>query len=229
MVRSFVFVLTSAFLAGCSVFGIRSGTEQAPYQVIDRLGPDIEIRRYGNRLAAQVEIPMGEEGDAMNKAFRVLADYIFGANQASARISMTAPVEVDSSSVRIAMTAPVEASTTDGEHLSMRFFLPAKFTLDTVPRPLDPRVGLVEIPGETLAALRYSGLRDAERDRARRAALLAALKRSDWQPTAAPVSYYYDPPWTLPFLRRNESVVAVKRLDAPTRPVAMPPGGDGSQ
>ena len=147
----------------------------------------------------------------MNAAFRILADYIFGANQASTRIEMTAPVEVEPDSVEIAMTAPVETSTSDGKRLSMRFFLPAKFSLETAPRPGDDRVRLVEVPGDTVAALRYSGLRDDERDRLKRAALLEVLAQSDWRSTADPVAYYYDPPWTLPFLRRNESVVSVTR------------------
>jgi hypothetical protein len=69
---------------------------------------------------------------------------------------------------------------------------------------------LREVTARTVAALRFSGLRDEERTSEQQALLLERLSASPWRPTGAPAAFYYDPPWTLPFLRRNEAVVTVE-------------------
>jgi hypothetical protein len=189
------------------VFGVRL-YEEPRYEVIDRLGDRVEIRRYGPRLAAQVELPAaGEAG--RREAFQLLFAYIAGANRTAAagrdRIAMTVPVEVHD---KVAMTAPVQTSQDNGL-VRMRFFLPAKFSRETAPAPVDQRVRIVTIPGETIAILRYSG---AGNDRVQRqAALTAALAPSLWQPSGKPYTLNYDAPFTLPFLRRNEAAATVER------------------
>jgi len=199
-----------ALLSACSVVGIRSGTEQPTYEVVATLADDLEIRRYGARIAAETDLD-GDGSEARNQAFRTLAGYIFGGNRAQSKVAMTAPVETERSQ-SIAMTAPVEGGGVDGRR-TMRFFMPATYTMETLPVPDDERVRLVEIPGQTLAVLRFSGERDAEAIARRQAELLARLGGTAWQPQGAPSSFLYDPPWTLPFLRRNEAVVAVVRGD----------------
>jgi hypothetical protein len=178
---------------------------------VDRVEPGVEIRRYGPRLAAETTVEAADAEAGRNAAFRILAAYIFGANRAKSEIAMTAPVEVQSGSRKIAMTSPVETASAGSGRYTMRFFLPAQLTLATAPEPTDPRVRLLEVPEQTLAALRFSGSRREERVSEKARALLAALEGSLWKPTAEPVSLFYDPPWTLPFLRRNEVVVPVVR------------------
>ena len=202
-------VIGAALVAGCSVFGIRSGTEQPTYSVVDRMGEDVEIRRYGERLAAEVTVDGADEMEARDAAFRILADYIFGANQTAEDIAMTAPVAVERRSEEIAMTAPVETSTTADGRYGMRFFLPASYRPETVPQPLDQRVTIVSVPEETIAAIRFTGSRDTDDVAERQTRLLSALEGSRWQPVASPAAFFYDPPWTISFLRRNEVVVQV--------------------
>jgi hypothetical protein len=74
----------------------------------------------------------------------------------------------------------------------------------TLPVPSDERVTLREVPGERQAVLRYSGLAGPEVVRARVDELRALLEREGLEAIGEPVSARYDPPWTLPFLRRNE-------------------------
>jgi hypothetical protein len=198
-------------LSGCSLVGIRSGYEQPAYEVADRVEPGVEIRRYGPRLAAEATVEAADAEAGRNAAFRLLAGYIFGANRAKGEIAMTAPVEVQSGSRKIAMTSPVETASTGGGRYTMRFFLPAQLTLATAPEPTDSRVRLLEVPGQTLAVLRFTGSRGDERVAAQSGALLRALGGSAWQPAGEPFAFFYDPPWTLPFLRRNEVAVAVTR------------------
>lgn len=198
-------------LSGCSLVGIRSGYEQPRYEVVDRVEPGVEIRRYARRLAAETTVEAADAEAGRNAAFRILGAYIFGANRAKGEIAMTAPVEVQSGSQKISMTSPVEAASAGSGRHTMRFFLPAQLTLASAPEPTDSRVGLLEVPEQTLAALRFSGSRAEDRVAAQNEALLRALGESAWLPAGEPSAFFYDPPWTLPFLRRNEVAVPVTR------------------
>jgi hypothetical protein len=153
----------------------------------------------------------GEAG--RNQAFRLLFAYITGANRATApadgKIAMTTPVDVREPE-RIAMTTPVQ--TVDAGGLRMRFFLPARLTDETAPEPTDPSVHIVTVPEETIAVLRFSGSGDDMVQR--QAALVAGLASSHWQPVGSAYALFYDAPFTLPFLRRNEAAVVVTALNS---------------
>ena len=201
-------VLSSLLLGACTVVGVRSGTEEPRFDVIDRRGA-VEIRRYSPRLAAETVVASPSETAARSEGFRRLAGYIFGGNQSAAKIAMTAPVA--QASERIAMTAPVGASAAGDGRWAIRFFMPGTFTRETLPVPNDPQVRIVDVPAETMAVLRYSGVPTADAAAEQRAALLTALANGPWQAAGDAGDWFYDPPWTLPPLRRNEAVVAVVR------------------
>jgi hypothetical protein len=200
--------LSAAVLAGCSVFGIRSGYEQPRYEVVERLSDDVEIRRYGAQLVAETVVEAEDPEAAQNDAFKILAGYLFGANRSREEISMTAPVEVRSE--KIAMTVPVETSAAGASQYRMRFFLPASLSLETAPQPNDSRVKLLIVPERTAAVLRFSGLGREAQIAQREMQLLQTLRTSRWRAKGAAAAFYYDPPGTIPFLRRNEVVVAVE-------------------
>ena len=186
--------------------GIRSGTEEPAYEVVDRLGPDVEVRRYGPRLAAETTVADADDWQARSAAFKLLAGFIFGGNRPRANIAMTAPVAV--APQKIAMTVPVGTARGPGG-LTMRFFMPAQYTRATLPEPSDARVRIVEVPEETVAVLRFTGSTGEEAVARHEAELTALLARSDWQSAGPAVALFYDPPWTLPFRRRNEVAVPV--------------------
>lgn len=203
--------VAAGLLAGCSVFGVRSGYEQPPYEVVEEIGDAIEVRRYGARVAAESRVETADRDEGMDDAFMLLFDYITGANQTEASIAMTAPVETAQTSEEIAMTVPVESARNDDGILYMRFFLPAEYNAETAPRPTDPKVSIVALPEQTFATLRFTGLGSESSVTAKKQELLASLDGTPWRPTAKPVALFYDPPWTIPFLRRNEVAVAVER------------------
>jgi hypothetical protein len=205
MRRGMAAMVSGMVLAGCSAFGIREGTEQPRYTVLG-LHEGVEIRRYAPRIAAETAVA-AEEERARNDGFRRLARYIFGANRGQAKIDMTAPVAVQGQ--EIAMTAPVAQARDTAGGWVIRFYMPSGWTMDTLPVPDDPAVTLVRVPEETVAVLRYSGYRGADSVAARQAELLRRLEGTAWRPAGRPYSWFYDPPWTLPFLRRNEAAVAV--------------------
>ena len=209
MFRPLIIVAAASLVAGCSVFGIRSGLEQPSYEAVERLDESVEVRRYASRVAAEASVEAEDTEDGRNAAFRLLFDYITGANRGEESIAMTAPVETASASEEIAMTAPVETVRDEAGRVRMRFFLPAEYA-DSPPAPTDPRVRIVMLPPETLAVLQFSGSRGegAVTDKTRD--LLSTIEASRWQVASDPVAQFYDPPWTLPFLRRNEVAVAVQ-------------------
>ncbi|MCX2929835.1 heme-binding protein [Mycobacterium sp. CVI_P3] len=189
-----------------NIVGIRLGTEE-PAFTVEREVDGVQIRRYGPRVAAETAIGADEES-ARNQGFRVLARYIFGANSGSAKIAMTAPV-AQQPSEKIAMTAPVATQRQPSGEWVIRFFMPSKYTLDTLPTPNDDRVRLVEVPEETVAVLRFSGSIDPGAVATRTTQLLKALQRNGIEPIGEPLAWFYDPPWTVPCRRRNEVVVGV--------------------
>ena len=203
-------VAATLLLAGCSVFGIRDGTESPAYAVIGQVG-EAEIRQYASRIAAQTVVEGAEEA-ARSAGFRKVAAYIFGENRARTDIAMTAPVVQSAArSIDIAMTAPVVAQRASEGKWVIRFFMPAQYTMATLPEPLDPAVTLVAIPAETIAAYRFSGSRSAVAMAEGRTRLRQALSGSAWTIVGEMVDWFYDPPWTLAFLRRNEVAVGVTR------------------
>jgi SOUL heme-binding protein len=193
-----------------SLFGLFGARlyEEPRYDVIGRIADRVEIRRYGPRLAAETQLPVaGEAGN--NEAFKLLFAYIAGANQASSsgegKIAMTVPVEVRNNTL-IAMTIPVQTAQQNGGTV-MRFYLPAKYSRDRAPEPADARVKIIEAPAETVAVVRFSG--SGENFAAHQNKLLEMLGESGWRAIGAPYTLYYDAPFTLPFLRRNEAAVTV--------------------
>ena len=187
------------------VVGVRAGTEE-PHYLAEPLTDRVEIRSYGPRIAAETTVVADDE-EARSTGFRRLAGYIFGGNSRQSKIAMTAPVGQQSE--QIAMTAPVaQSSTPDGASV-IRFFMPAKWSLATLPTPCDDAVRLVEVPAETYAVLRFSGDRSPASVAARIEELSQTLREHGLQTSGEPVAWFYDPPWTLPFRRRNEVAVPI--------------------
>ncbi|MGD1171479.1 SOUL family heme-binding protein [Mycobacterium seoulense] len=198
-----------------AVGGIRIGTEEPKY-TRQPLTAAVEIRRYGPRIAAETTVD-ADENRARDAGFRRLADYIFGGNRRDQSISMTAPVSQQSSrgGEQIAMTAPVVQSADAESGWTIRFFMPAKWTMDTLPAPDDDRVRLVTVPPATVAVLRFSGDRSPKAVASRTRELFDALQDKGIQPAGDPEAWFYDPPWTLPVRRRNEIAIPIDPASAP--------------
>lgn len=180
--------------------GIRN-TEQAAYEVIFRQD-EVEIRNYKELIIAETEID-GDYNNSGSIGFNRLAGYIFGKNIQKQQIPMTSPVYREAVSEKIAMTAPVIQQKTN-QKWSMAFVMPAEYSLETLPEPLDPMVVIKQIPSKKVAVLVYSGSLNAERITDKSQQLLAWLEANHYTPLSDARSAAYDPPWTIPALRRNE-------------------------
>jgi hypothetical protein len=204
-------VISGLVAGGIMAQAVEVEVEQPSFEVIGAVGP-IEIRHYGPRLAAEADMGPGSGIEAEQEAtFMALAAFIFGQNRQGPAVAMTAPVSVETVTAPIAMTAPVAVEPDDTGRV-MRFFMPAEYTLETLPRPGDDRVRIVTVPAQTLAVLRFAGEADDDRVAAKTAELLAGLAGTNWQPVGEPGFFGYDPPMTPSELRRNEVVVEVSAV-----------------
>jgi hypothetical protein len=204
--------LKTVIFSVLAIFGTNLGTEEPRYQVVAVLDPNTEIRLYAPRLAAEITVTRADDKKLDSVAFGRLAAFIFGENTANTKLAMTAPVEKSDPApkTKIAMTAPVEMKG-DQQSMTMRFFMPSHLTADTVPRPKDPAIKLITLPEQHVAVRTYSGAADEIMIRNQQEQLKSALAATSWKLSGDFRSYFYNPPWTLPFLRRNEITINVTR------------------
>jgi hypothetical protein len=188
---------------------VSSRVEQAKYTVVKTEG-SIEIRDYASSIVAETRVNKERE-EAINDGFRRIADYIFGNNVSNAKLAMTAPVTQEKSE-KIAMTAPVtqQAADNDGKGWKVRFIMPAEYTLETLPKPKNPEVYIKAIPETRFAVITFSGIGSDERLKKETETLRAYISNNHYKEASRPSYAFYNPPWTLPFLRRNEVMIQIE-------------------
>jgi len=184
--------------------------EQLKYTVVTSYG-GFEIRQYAAHIVAQTRVD-GHFEWVGNVAFRRLAGYIFGKNRRRNSIAMTAPVIQTPNSQKIAMTAPVKQQKSNNNAWIVSFVMPSAYTLDTLAKPLDSSVELVERPGELMAALTYSGDWRKSRFEKKKRHLIALLQRHGYAAVGDIVFARYNPPYTIWFMRRNEVLIPVQKI-----------------
>lgn len=199
-----------AFAAALAAPSAMASIEEPRFESIKSAG-EFELRLYAPMIVAETVVE-GDLWGASNDGFRVIAGYIFGNNESvtapgAEKIAMTAPVTTVPE--KIAMTAPV-ATQAEGAGYRMHFVMPSRYTMATLPRPKDERVKLREVPAQRMAVVRFSGLAGEGKVKDRTEALLAWVRAEGLEPAGAAQLARYDPPWTLPFLRRNEVLVPLR-------------------
>lgn len=176
-------------------------TAEPEYQVVREL-EGIELRQYAAYTVAEVVVA-GPAGDAGNRAFPILAGYVFGKNKGERKFAMTAPVTQAAVPVKLEMTAPVTQSAAPGGFL-VQFVLPQGVTVASAPEPLDARIQLREVPPSQVAVIRYSGFWSDSNYNEHLAKLQKALRDAGLAWTGEAVNSRYDAPYTPWFMRRNE-------------------------
>ncbi|MDA9086429.1 heme-binding protein [Methylophilaceae bacterium] len=169
-----------------------------------------EIREYAPKIIAQVKV-YGDFDDASSKGFKILADYIFGNNESidgNSRIEMTAPVEMEAVSQKIDMTTPV---LTEGNNNTwvISFIMPDNFTLATLPKPNNKEIKIISLPREKYAVIVFSGLIRESSYQEKENLLNKFIKEKNLKTSGEIKIARYNPPWTLPFFRRNELMIKV--------------------
>ena len=176
---------------------------------------NIEIRDYDPMIIAEVVIA-GERYVAIKEGFRVLAGYIFGGNVLQTSITMTAPVMQNNTGTKgqtIAMTAPVmQQASNNSQEWNVAFVMPPEYTLNSLPVPNDNRVKIHEVQKYQMAVIRFSGFNTDSNLNSHLSELTKWLATNNIQPIGQPIYAFYNPPWTLPFLRRNEVMFRISNL-----------------
>lgn len=205
--RLSVFILVVASIFAVPLAEETMAIEKAKYTVVETEGK-FELRQYGPYIVAETMVE-GDFDEVGNEGFRRLFDYISGKNRKQQSITMTAPVSQEARSEKISMTAPVNQMRV-GEKYRITFLMPAEYTMETLPEPLDTRVKLKEAPGQLIAALRYSGTWSRDRYEEKRIRLQELMRQRDLEPAGEPIFARYNPPFMPWFLRRNEVLIPVE-------------------
>jgi hypothetical protein len=183
-------------------------TEEPKYELIEK-SDNFELHQYHPMLIAGVLVD-GNTDQVSSKGFRLIADYIIGNNKtrtdSSGKINMTAPVTIEPESEKISMTIPVTLEKIS-DRWRVNFVMPSQYSLDTIPYPNNKQVKLREIPARQVAVLGFSGFANEENTAKRTQKLLEWMDKNNLIPTRSIELARYNPPWTLPFLRRNEIIV----------------------
>jgi hypothetical protein len=206
-------VITAISFFGCCSLSILFGRdaiaiEETKFEVIESEGK-FELRQYASHIVAETFVE-GDFNEVGNEAFRRLAGYINGQNRRKQTIPMTAPVSQEADSVKISMTAPVSQERS-GEKWRITFLMPAQYTLETLPEPLDSRVELKRVPECLMAALKYSGTWSRSRYEERKEQLMEWIARRGLKQIGESVFARYNPPFLPWFLRRNEVLIPAER------------------
>jgi hypothetical protein len=169
-----------------------------------------ELRKYPQLIIAEVTVS-GDRGEASSAGFRKIADFIFGNNTGTgkqSKIEMTVPVVVEP--IKIEMTAPVtiQASNND-KSWKVQFVMPSQYTLESLPKPNNDEVKIVVVPEKYYAVIKFSGFTGDETVAEKTSYLKAWMARELLTAVSPPRLARYNPPWTLPFWRRNEVQIEV--------------------
>ncbi len=186
---------------------VMSNVEKPDYKVI-QTERNIEIRQYEPMIIAEVEVD-GKREDAIREGFRLIADYIFGNNTVQRDISMTAPVQQQESQ-KIAMTAPVQQQST-GRSWQISFVMPSKYSMETLPEPKNDRVRLKEIMTKKFVVIKFSGTNSNENVTEHENQLMNYIEANQIKIIDSPKYAFYNAPWTLPFMRRNEVMIEINQ------------------
>lgn len=210
-------------------------SSETPAHTIVQRADEYEIWRYPASVSAVVHAadlvtnsePAPTGRAFSNAAFGILARYIgvfskpentASSSSSPEKVAMTAPVVQTPSAEKIAMTAPVvQGSGTNARGESMCFLLPAKYrSVEEAPIPTNPVVKLEMVEGGRVeAVLAFSGNFDMTVGARHANELLGYLTKDGVKPTGDWTAQGYNPPFTLPHLKRNE-------IHIPLDPAAYP-------
>ncbi len=172
-------------------------SETPKYDVVFK-EKNFEVREYSPRVVAKT-IVESEFDTATKIGFKRLAGFIFGGNSKSQKIAMTTPVGME------------KESTHQNNKFAITFTMPKEFSLETLPVPNDQNVKIEKEPAKTFASIRSSGTWKESTYQKHLEELKSWIKQKQFEPLGEPNFARYNPPWTLPFLRRNEILIEIKK------------------
>jgi hypothetical protein len=198
-------------LAGWTAWSFYSmaGIEQPRYRLLSKL-KDYELRDYEPYIVAETDVK-GSYVDALRQGFRVLYNYISGDNSRHEKIPMTAPViekHIAGPEKAIEVGPNAERAARSDVH-TIAFVMPSQYTLETLPAPNDPTIRFRQLPARKMAALTFAGYASPGRVEHKKKELMVDLIEDKLPVSSEPEYAVYTPPFTVPFLARNEILAQV--------------------
>lgn len=190
MITSIIMLI---IFVGIIAVPIMSDVEKLDYKVLQS-EHNIEIRLYQPMIIAEVDVE-GKRQDTVHDGFRLIADYIFGNNT----------VQRD-----IAMTAPVNQQLT-GRSWQISLVMPSKQSMESLPQPNNDRVRLTKILSKKFAVIKFSGTNSNENLAEHEKQLMSYIEAKQFKIIGSPQYAFYSPPWSLPFMRRNEVMLEINK------------------
>jgi len=185
-------LLFLAFLAGTRLLAFEKVPEPA-FKSLAKLSGGVEVREYPSLVVAKTSLSRNSLDGPANEGFRVVARYLFGGNDRSESMAMTAPVVMDM-----------------GDQPSLYFYMPFDRRESDLPTTSDQAITLQTLPPRTLGVLRFGGYA-SDKDLKRYGRRLRAILEQEGWLVEGPLIYMgYDAPWTL-IGRRNEVAFQVRR------------------
>ena len=192
MKPSFLLILLLLIAIPILLSFTKTSIEKQKYRLVKK-EKEFEIRFYPPAILATTRSAVKSYRELGSSGFRKIAGYIFGNNESSAKIAMTAPVHMD----------------INDKGSSMSFVMPSQYTLDKLPRPVDSRVELHESAAVYMAAIEFGGYANDEKIKQYADRLLEALNRNGIKTTGNPTFLGYNAPYDL-IGRKNEVVIAIE-------------------
>ena len=171
-------------------------SKEPEFSIVNKVG-DIEIRNYSPMMIAEVLVG-GTMEAASGSGFRMIADFIFGNNIAQSG----KPEKID-------MTVPVVISRSNTGWF-LHFVMPAQYSPESLPKPNNREVKIKQLKDRRCAVLRFSGSVNEEKFNAKAEELIDWISSENLKMLGNPELARYNPPWTLPFLRRNEIMIEIE-------------------
>jgi hypothetical protein len=188
--------------------------EEPAYTVLNKAGK-IEMREYSEKLIAKVHVS-GTRQEAAINGFRAIADYIFGNNNAQDKIAMTVPVIQEHlpqsetfSNPQISDEAELAYENSEWE---ISFVMPSRYTLDTIPKPMNDQVKLEQLTDTKMVTFQFSGTNSAANLTKHKEQLDAYIAENNIAIIGKELYAFYNAPWTPPFMRRNEVMYRVSHF-----------------
>ena len=180
--------------------------ETPKFEVLQKDGK-FEIRKYQEYINASVEIE-ADFNDALGKGFGILADYIFGNIRAKTNIKMTAPAtEQVLRSQKIEMTAPVtSAKVGEDKKYLISFTMPSKYTLETLPEPVNQTISINKVAPHKAAVLKFSGYLNQRTISKKIQDIEGWLKKNNLIAISDFIIAQYNPRWIPGPFRKNEII-----------------------
>jgi hypothetical protein len=171
----------------------RTGRISSPDYKVIKKERNIQVREYAPMILAEVQV-LGDRKQAINQGFRALAGYIFGGNTLNKKMAMTAPVTQQKC----------------GGSWRIGFVMEKQYSLETLAQPLSKQVNIHTLSAKSFVVIRFNGLATDKNILKHTKKLQAYISANHLKAIDDPILAFYNPPWTLPFFRRNEVLIEIK-------------------